>query len=480
MSEDDEKSGRFDSLRHPIIVVAAIIVGGVVGSTSQATGLALAPFGRLYLSLLLMCIIPLLFTAIISSLGQMVARHRLGKQLAVIFVVFAVGLLLAAAIGTGVGWLTGVGGDLRQSKALGKLLLATESTAGAGGVSDLSHADRAQTRPYAELFGGEAVAAEVPVPGARGATSDSPRGFPRRGTNAGMLAYLTQLVPRNLASAILEENYLAVLFFSILMGLAIGYAPAEGRDTALKVIETFFDALLRIVNWIVFLLPLGLVCIVAGEVARGGLEFVPVLGKLIVVSVITTAIAMLVFAVTIWMTVGGRLIDVFQGVRAPLVVAFATSSSMASIPAAMIALKRKFGLAEENVKLLLPLGVMMNPMGSALFFSLSAIFAVQLHAQSSPQLDTLAMIVVGSVLAGLAAMGLPGPSAVWMLGIILEPIGVPPEVGIIALLAVAPIIDPLFTMVNVLGNCTATCILDRQLQGPAVEEDVRSPEGGSA
>ena len=60
-----------------------------------------------------------------------------------------------------------------------------------------------------------------------------------------------------------------------------------------------------------------------------------------------------------------------------------------------------------------------------------------------------------------------GPSAVWMLGIILEPIGVPPEVGIIALLAVAPIIDPLFTMVNVMGNCTATCVLDRRMSGPA-------------
>lgn len=143
----------------------------------------------------------------------------------------------------------------------------------------------------------------------------------------------------------------------------------------------------------------------------------------------------------------------------------------------MIALKRQFGLAKENVKLLLPLGVMMNPMDSALFFSLSAIFAVQLHAQSPTfaQLDTLVMIVVGSVLAGLVAMGLPGPSAVWMLGISLEPIGVPPEVGIIALLAVVPIIDPLFTMINVLGNCTATCILDKQLGSPAAEEGAPQP-----
>ena len=146
-------------------------------------------------------------------------------------------------------------------------------------------------------------------------------------------------------------------------------------------------------------------------------------------------------------------------------VAFATASSMASIPAAMIALRREFGLREENVKLLLPLGVMINPMGSALFFSLSAIFAVQLHA-SAPglgELDVLLMIVVGSVLAGVAAMGMPATGALNMLALILGPLGVPPEVGIIALLAVTPIVDPLFTMVNVSGNCAATCILDRQL-----------------
>ncbi len=463
MSEEQDV-GTFDSLRFPLLVVTAIAAGVGLGVTSPATGQALAPFGRLYMSLLLMCIIPLLFTAIVSSLGQMVAKHRLGRQVIMIFAVFAGGLVLAAAIGTGVGWLTRVGTDLRQSEALGKLLLATESTATGGGLEDLSAAEGGQAEGFAELFSGNGVAARSQAEGDKAAaTLESPGGF---------LAYLTQLIPRNLASAVLEENYLAVLFFSILMGLAIGYAPPEGRATALHVIETFFDSLLRIINWIIYLLPMGLVCIVAGEVARGGLEFVPVLGKLIVVSVITTVVAMILFAVTIWVSVGGSLGAVFQGVRAPLLVAFATSSSMASIPAAMIALKRKFGLAEENVKLLLPLGVMLNPIGSALFFSLSAIFAVQLHSQAPTiaQIDTLAMIVVGSVLASLAAMGLPGPSAVWMLGIILVPIGVPPEVGIIALLAVAPIIDPLFTMVNVMGNCTATCILDKRLSPEAPAE----------
>ena len=454
MSEEKKKERGFELVRHPIVIVVAVIVGVSIGRFSEPTGLALRPFGRLYLNLLVMCIIPLLFTALVSSLGEIVGKHRLGRRLLVIGVVFGISLALAASIGTGVGWLTGIGSDLRQSEALGNLLLATESTSSAAGGGG-------PAAGYAELFrgsGGEGVGAER----SRGQAGSAP-------SARGFLAYLSQLIPRNLAQAAQQENYLGVLFFSILMGLALGYAPAEGRASALKILETFFDALLRIINWIIYLLPLGLVCIVAGEVARGGLDFVPVLGKLILVCAVTTVIAMLLFVLTIWVVIRIPLGAVFRGLRGPLVVAFATASSMASIPAAMIALRREFGLAEENVKLLLPLGVMINPMGSALFFSLSAIFAVQLHAQAPTlgELDVLFMIVVGSMLAGVAAMGIPATGALNMLALILLPLGVPPEVGIIALLAVTPIVDPLFTMVNVAGNCTATCVLDRQLAAPA-------------
>ncbi len=461
MSDEKTKERGFELIRHPIVIVVAVVVGVSIGRLSEPTGLALRPFGRLYLNLLVMCIIPLLFTALVSSLGEIVAKHRLGRRLVVIAVVFVVGLVLASSIGTGVGWLTGIGSDLRQSEALGNLLLATESTTRTG-VSD----DEAGGEPtaYAELFTGSGDAADESSRERRRAAADP--------TQRGFLGYLTQLIPRNLAQAAQQENYLGVLFFSILMGVALGYAPAEGRGSALRILGTFFDALLRIINWIIYLLPLGLICIVAGEVARGGLDFVPVLGKLILVCAMTTLIAMVLFILTIRVVVRRPLVAVVRALRGPLVVAFATASSMASIPAAMIALRRELGLAEENVKLLLPLGVMVNPMGSALFFSLSAIFAVQLHAQAPTlaELDVLLMIVVGSVLAGVAAMGMPATGALNMLALILGPLGVPPEVGIIALLAVTPIVDPLFTMVNVVGNCTATCVLDRRLSPGAEPE----------
>ncbi|MDH3403728.1 MAG: dicarboxylate/amino acid:cation symporter [Acidobacteriota bacterium] len=446
--------GRWESLRRLVPIVAAVAGGVAIGTWAEGVGSVLAPFGTLYLSLLLMCVIPIIGAAVVSSLGRLVANHKLGRNLVVIVLVFWIGMLMAAAIGTGVGWITGVGNDLRTSPVLGELLLEMESTSGEGIVGDGSGATRDER--YVELFEGRGTEPAGAAPGAQQpAEDDRPR----------LVTYLDNLIPRNLIEAYLDDNYLAVLFFSILLGVAMGFVPAATRDLALGVVEALFDSLLRIISWIIYLLPAGLLCIVAGQVAAGGLEFVSVFRKVILVGLATTLTTMAIFTVTIWRVRGIGPLQVLRRLREPLLVAFATSSSFASIPAAMVALKEGLGLKRENVNLFLPLGMTMNPIGSALFFSLSAIFVVQLHgaAGSALSLGHFFLLILGSVLAGLAAMGLPGVSALWMLGLVLEPIGVPPEVGIVALLAVAPIIDPLFTMVNVFGNCTATTILDRYL-----------------
>ncbi len=448
--------GRWTTARRLAPIVLAVAGGLALGSLNEPAGRFLAPFGRLYLSLLLMCIIPILGAAVVSSLGRMVASHRLGRNLLIVVGVFWVGMLLAASIGTGIGWLTRVGADLRTSPELGGLLLEMEST-GAGAAPG-----EGGEEGYVELFGGTPVQPSAPLPEGSGAAGEAAAEAGPR-----VLAYLEKLIPGNLVEAYLEDNYLAVLFFSVLLGVALGLAPAATRDQALAVVEALFNSLLRIITWIIWLLPAGLLCIVAGQVAGGGLAFASVFRKVILVSLVTTVATMALFTLTIWRVRRTSLPAVLRGMREPLLVAFATSSSFASIPAAMVALKESFGLQRENVNLLLPLGITMNPIGSALFFSLSSIFAVQLHGSPAEILGAggALMLVVGSVLAGVAAMGLPGVSALWMMGLVLEPIGVPPEVGIVALLAVAPIIDPLFTMVNVFGNCTATCILDRYLPG---------------
>ncbi|MCH7666245.1 MAG: dicarboxylate/amino acid:cation symporter [Acidobacteria bacterium] len=452
-----ERIADWGSLRRLIPIVVAVAAGMALGAWNQPIGNLLAPFGRLYLSMLLMCVIPIIGAAVVSSLGRLVADHKLGKNLLVIVLVFWVGMLLAAAIGTTAGWVTGVGKDLQMSPALGALLLELESTSGGGVLGDPSSAGSEEGR-YVELFEGPAsLRRESAVSGSGEPGAERPRLF----------TYLDKLIPGNLAEAYLEDNYLAVLFFSILLGVALGFVPAETRNVALGVVEALFDSLLRIISWVIWLLPLGLLCIVAGQVASGGLAFVSVFRKVILVSLVTTVATMVLFTITIWRMRGISPWRVLRELREPLLVAFATSSSFASIPAAMVALKQGLGLKKENVNLFLPLGITLNPIGSALFFSLSAIFALQLHSGSESllTLTSALALVFGSVLAGLAAMGLPGVSALWMLGLVLEPIGVPPEVGIVALLAVAPIIDPLFTMVNVFGNCTATCILDRYVSG---------------
>ena len=158
MSAENAK-GRWESLRRLIPIVGAVGAGVAIGTYSENTGSFLAPFGTLYLSLLLMCVIPIIGAAVVSSLGRLVANHKLGRNLVVIVLVFWVGMLLAAAIGTSVGWITGVGNDLRSSSALGELLLKMESTSGEGIVGDGGGAtvdDR-----YVELFEGRTTGTPI-------------------------------------------------------------------------------------------------------------------------------------------------------------------------------------------------------------------------------------------------------------------------------------------------------------------------------
>ena len=79
---------RWDGLRRVMPILLALLIGGAIGRWSAETGRFLAPFGSLYLSLLLMCVIPIIGAAVVSSLGRLVANHKLGKNLVVIVGVF--------------------------------------------------------------------------------------------------------------------------------------------------------------------------------------------------------------------------------------------------------------------------------------------------------------------------------------------------------------------------------------------------------
>ena len=157
------------------------------------------------------------------------------------------------------------------------------------------------------------------------------------------------------------------------------------------------------------------------------------------------------------------------------VVALGTSSSFASIPSALNDLENKLYLDKKVTKLVVPLGINLNPHGAVVHFALSSVFIAQVYGVSLNPSSWI-IILIGSVLAGLAATGAPGAGALSMISVVLHPLGLPVSTAIILLAAIDPIVDPILTLTTVHANCSATTLIAEK--EPAQEQNViRKKEG---
>jgi Na+/H+-dicarboxylate symporter len=415
-------------LLSPWTVLASIGIGAALGLRAPEIAGALAPYGDIYLALLKMCVLPIMMAALISSLGRLIAGGQASRYLRRVAVVFGLGLLAAALLG---------------------VLLAVVS--GPGLYID---------EPTRLVLAREVLRAEMTAPVEVSSVT--------HGT--GFAAFVRGLVPANVFAAASTGSVLPLVFFCVLAGLALGSLGSARAAIALRVADAGYEAMLRLIGWIMYGLPLGLACLVADQVSRTGEA---VLGALVVlVATLYAGILVLGAAYTtvIALRVGTGPLRALGAVREPLLVALGTSSSSAAIPATLRCARLNLRRERQTGDVVVPLGVSLNPQGSAFHFAVAVLFVAKLYGVS---LDwgQLALVVVGSVLTGIAASGAPGVAALGMLVLVLEPLALPAAVGVILLSAIDPVVDPFLTATNVHATCAAVSLV--------AEEEPEPPPGGS-
>jgi proton glutamate symport protein len=142
-----------------------------------------------------------------------------------------------------------------------------------------------------------------------------------------------------------------------------------------------------------------------------------------------------------------------------LVVAFGTSSSFAAIPSALRCLQNNLKINRGTTNLVIPLGININPQGTVMYFALSTILIAQIYNVSLGSQGFM-IALIGSILAGMGATGVPGAGGLSILALILGPLGLPVQTAIILLIAIDPIIDAILTVTNVYANCAATVLAE--------------------
>lgn len=271
---------------------------------------------------------------------------------------------------------------------------------------------------------------------------------------------LYRLIPENIVDAMAQGTILSVIFFAILFGYFILTVESKYKESLTTFFDAIFQVMMKITLFIIKFTPLGIFGIVANEVARNSEQLANIAGSLAIYSLCVIAgllIHAFVFLPLIVRFIGkAKPFTHFRNMATPLLTAFSTSSSSATLPLTMEALEHKSGVSNKVTSFTLPLGATINMDGTALYECVAAMFIAQAYGVDL-SFAQQALVVVTALLASIGAAGIPMAGLV-MITVVLSAIGLPLE-GIGLILAVDRILDMLRTSVNVWSDsCGAVTI----------------------
>lgn len=280
---------------------------------------------------------------------------------------------------------------------------------------------------------------------------------------------LDQLIPTNAISEMANGRTLGVITFALLLGLALA-AGGDATRPAVQFFEALFDALMRLVLWIIWLTPLGVFLLVAWTVGRIGLEallgplakyIVTVLIGLFIHGVIVLPLVLLIFART-------NPYRFMWQMRRALMTAFGTDSSSATLPVTIESAELEGGCSKRAANFVLPLGATVNMDGTAIYEAVAVVFLFQLYGIQL-EFTELLIVMITATLAAIGAAGIPSAGLVTMVIVIaavnksLVTRGVPelPISAMGVIIGVDRIVDMCRTTVNVWGDAVGAKIITR-------------------
>jgi DAACS family dicarboxylate/amino acid:cation (Na+ or H+) symporter len=274
---------------------------------------------------------------------------------------------------------------------------------------------------------------------------------------------LVKIVPRNPVKAAADGDMLAVIFFSLMLGVALTTLSGEKAEPMLRWLESLGHVTVAIIEIVMSLAPIGVFCLIFSVTARFGYELLVNL-LMYVLTVVATLVAFefVAYPVVLRLVARRRPREFFRKAEIVLLTAFSTSSSNATLPTTMRVAREALGIPREIAGFVLPLGATLNMNGSALFEGATVLFLAQVFGVEL-SLGAQLVVVVMAVITAIGTAGIPGGS-IPLLMMILGMVGVPIE-GIAIVLGVDRLLDMCRTVLNVTGDLVTAAVVER-FEGP--------------
>lgn len=281
-----------------------------------------------------------------------------------------------------------------------------------------------------------------------------------------VLSTMASLAFTNPFTALANLNILGIVTNALLIGVAMVLVLEEGSPL-FKLVKDANHVIIQILKWVIRILPVGIFAILFDFTLRlstGEGHSADFLTQLIQFAALVVALTLIhgliVLPVIAWVTTGTPPLALIRKIADPLLVAFSTSSSAATLPVSMRTSEEKLGVSNSVSSFVLPLGATMNMDGTALFEAVAAIFLAYLYGI---ELSTV-MVVTVFLMAMVASIGAPGMPSASMSGMqmVMLAVGIPLE-AIAILLVIERPLDTIRTSVNVEGDLIGSLVVDKYL-----------------
>ena len=405
-------------------ILIGLLTGAVLGVTANLTAggsaglervisLFTDPIGRIWLNALIMVVIPLVISTLATGVAGLGSVAKVGRIGGLTLMTFLSLTAIAATLG---------------------LIMVNTIQPGAGLDPEL------RTR-LMQAYETESTAA---------------MGVAEAGVSVDLLV---NMVPRNPVRAAADFNMLGVIFFSLMMGVAITRLSKEKAAPVLDFLHSLAHITIGIIEMVMMVAPLAVACLIFSVTGRFGFDILVSLATYVVTVIAGLGIFMaVVYPLALKFVAGRNPAEFFHEAWIVIVTAFSTSSSNATLPTTLRVAEEKLGVPNEVAGFVVPLGATMNMNGTALFEGVTVLFVAQVFGIDLALNEQL-LVILMSVVVAVGTAGVPGGS-IPLLMIVLSMVGAPME-GIAIVLGVDRILDMCRTTTNVTGDLVTSTIVAR-------------------
>lgn len=412
--------------KNPVLIIAMVLSGALLGYYDNAAGEIFAPYGDIFMTLLGMCVLPIMVAAVVAGLGRLLRSPHTRDCFKRMISLYAIGLFVPALAGVAAALIGQPGGQIDpiDLDALGEALLHSGDS------------------------GQEA---------------------------SGLVAFISRIIPHNVFNALSQGQVLSIVFVCILAGFALGKVKNDKADDLLDMIAAIMDVFEHIFKRVMLFLPIGIFCLMAGTMAKIGPRLLMALTRFMGVYLAGALILLLLYNVFLRHLVGGSFWRPIKALKDPLLLSAAANSSLIALAPTIDAVQDELHVDPKIAELVVPFGIIANRHGVVYLFAFTTVFLMQIYDISMGSIG-YATTLLGTILTGMAAEG-QGAAMVSILASLLHELAVPAALTGIVLATTYCVVGPLTNMLIIFANAILAVYADKDRPRPTDQAKKQAAAG---